>query len=155
MSALFCWYKVWFSRPSNPAELTLLNKRKFRCSSRPCSFIALLSMPALRTFLLIMILYTNNKKVLKIINKVLKIIKKFLGNESRVEQNKFHVFLYQSGNQESESDTPKQDTIDAAQLMRCEHPLNEAEVFLRPLQNLSPQFMRTHILAFEIYYRKG
>ncbi|XP_064480526.1 N-alpha-acetyltransferase 15, NatA auxiliary subunit-like [Ornithodoros turicata] len=40
-------------------------------------------------------------------------------------------------------------------LARVENPLEQAIQFLRPLQQLSPERLDTHLLAFEIYHRKG
>lgn len=36
-----------------------------------------------------------------------------------------------------------------------ENPLEEAVKFLIPLKNLVRNKIETHLLAFEIYYRKG
>jgi len=40
-------------------------------------------------------------------------------------------------------------------LERPEDPLGEAVKFLVPLQQFAPKDVNTHLLAFEIYYRKG
>lgn len=39
--------------------------------------------------------------------------------------------------------------------MKCEKPLDEAIKFLTPLQLLAKERIDTHLMAFEIYYRKG
>lgn len=39
--------------------------------------------------------------------------------------------------------------------MQPENPLEEALRFLKPLQTLSGDTIETHIVAFEIYFRKG
>lgn len=44
--------------------------------------------------------------------------------------------------------------INAKELVKCEKPLDEAIKFLIPLQTLAPERIETHLMAFEIYYRK-
>lgn len=45
--------------------------------------------------------------------------------------------------------------IDPKELAKCEKPLDEAIKFLIPLQMLAKERIETHLMAFEIYYRKG
>jgi len=45
--------------------------------------------------------------------------------------------------------------ISGEELLKTQHPLDEAIKFLEPMKNLSPNNPDTHRLAFEIYYRKG
>jgi len=45
--------------------------------------------------------------------------------------------------------------IDPKELVKCEKPLDEAIKFLTPLQLLAKERIDTHLMAFEIYYRKG
>ena len=40
-------------------------------------------------------------------------------------------------------------------LLQPKYPLDEAIHFLKPLQQLADSNMETHLLAFEIYHRKG
>ena len=40
-------------------------------------------------------------------------------------------------------------------VLQTDTPLEEAVKFLKPLQLLASQRIDTHVLAFEIYYRKG
>ncbi|MPC44670.1 N-alpha-acetyltransferase 15, NatA auxiliary subunit [Portunus trituberculatus] len=62
----------------------------------------------------------------------------------------------------SESISPQDDVdnhptedLDPSKLERTEEPLAEAIHFLKPLQSLAPQRIQTHLMAFEIYIRKG
>lgn len=61
----------------------------------------------------------------------------------------------QKKNNEEELDSPAKDDLVAEKLERPENPLDEAIKFLTPLQLLSSKCLNTHLLAFEIYYRKG
>ena len=56
---------------------------------------------------------------------------------------------------EEELDAPQKDELLPEKLERPENPLEEAIKFLIPLQNLAQDDLTTHIIAFEIYYRKG
>lgn len=49
---------------------------------------------------------------------------------------------------------PNED-LDPSKLERTTDPLGEAIHFLKPLQTLVPNRMHTHLMAFEIYLRKG
>ena len=55
----------------------------------------------------------------------------------------------------AESGELHQEKLDPYKLERPEDALGEAIKFLRPLQFLAKDFIETHLLAFEIYYRKG
>ncbi|XP_033115616.1 N-alpha-acetyltransferase 15, NatA auxiliary subunit-like [Anneissia japonica] len=57
-------------------------------------------------------------------------------------------------NKDSESEGPKEEELVPDKLAKCENPLKEAIYFLKPLQNLAKDRIETHLLAFEIYYRK-
>ena len=56
---------------------------------------------------------------------------------------------------EEELDTPTKDELIPEKLCRPDDPLEEASKFLLPLQLLANKTINTHLLAFEIYYRKG
>lgn len=56
---------------------------------------------------------------------------------------------------DGEPDTPQLDELVPEKLARCEDPLEQAVRFLRPLQTLAASLIETHLMAFEIYYRKG
>lgn len=49
----------------------------------------------------------------------------------------------------------QQEKLDPSKLERPEDPLEEAIRFLKPLQVLAKERLETHLLAFEIYYRKN
>ncbi|XP_003742914.1 N-alpha-acetyltransferase 15, NatA auxiliary subunit [Galendromus occidentalis] len=52
-------------------------------------------------------------------------------------------------------DEKLEDTLNPEKLERPENPLEEAIRFLKPLQELSPKNIETHLLAYEIYMRTG
>lgn len=54
-----------------------------------------------------------------------------------------------------EPDAPHQDELIPDKLARAEDPLDQAIKFLKPLQDLASKNIETHLMAFEIYYRKG
>jgi len=56
---------------------------------------------------------------------------------------------------DEELDSPAKDELVPEKLARPEDPLEEAIKFLQPLLQLSSKNINTHLLAFEIYYRKG
>ncbi len=56
---------------------------------------------------------------------------------------------------DEELDSPAKDELVPEKLARVEDPLGEALKFLQPLQQLASACIVTHILAFEIYFRKG
>ena len=61
----------------------------------------------------------------------------------------------QKKNNEEELDSPTKDDLVPEKLERPDDPLGEAIRFLTPLQMLASNCLSTHLLAFEIYYRKG
>ncbi|ETE59562.1 N-alpha-acetyltransferase 16, NatA auxiliary subunit, partial [Ophiophagus hannah] len=56
--------------------------------------------------------------------------------------------------EEEETSGPKEELV-PEKLERVENPLEEAIKFLIPLKNLAADNIDTHLLAFEIYFRKG
>lgn len=56
---------------------------------------------------------------------------------------------------DAEADGPREEELVPTKLQKPENALREAIAFLQPLQRLSSTRVRTHTLAFEIYYRKG
>jgi hypothetical protein len=58
-------------------------------------------------------------------------------------------------NADAELDGPKEEELLPEKLARTDKPLEEAIHFLKPLQLLAPKRIETHLLAFEIYFRKG
>ncbi|XP_054829729.1 N-alpha-acetyltransferase 16, NatA auxiliary subunit [Eublepharis macularius] len=56
--------------------------------------------------------------------------------------------------EEEETSGPKEELV-PEKLERVDHPLEEAIKFLIPLKNLAADNIDTHLLAFEIYFRKG
>lgn len=58
-------------------------------------------------------------------------------------------------NQDGDPEAPQLDELIPDKLARPENPLEKAVEFLKPLQVLATENIETHMLAFEIYYRKN
>lgn len=58
-------------------------------------------------------------------------------------------------NQDGDPEAPQLDELIPDKLARPEDPLEKAIEFLKPLQLLAKDCIETHLLAFEIYYRKN
>ncbi|XP_012285201.1 N-alpha-acetyltransferase 15, NatA auxiliary subunit [Orussus abietinus] len=56
---------------------------------------------------------------------------------------------------DSDLEQPTLDELIPEKLERVEDPLEQAIKFLQPLQQLASNRIETHLMAFEIYYRKG
>jgi N-alpha-acetyltransferase 15/16, NatA auxiliary subunit len=61
----------------------------------------------------------------------------------------------QQQNQDGDPEAPVLDELIPEKLERPEDPLGKAIDFLKPLQMLSKGLIETHLLTFEIYYRKN
>lgn len=61
----------------------------------------------------------------------------------------------QQQNQDGDPEAPVLDELIPEKLARPEDPLGKAIDFLKPLQLLSRGLIETHLLTFEIYYRKN
>lgn len=61
----------------------------------------------------------------------------------------------QQQNQDGDPEAPVLDELIPEKLARPEDPLTKAIEFLKPLQQLSSGLIETHLLTFEIYYRKN
>ena len=61
----------------------------------------------------------------------------------------------QRNKNDEEFNSPSKDDLLPEKLQRPEDPLQEAVKFLQPLQQLASKDINTHLLAFEIYFRKG
>jgi N-alpha-acetyltransferase 15/16, NatA auxiliary subunit len=61
----------------------------------------------------------------------------------------------QQQNQDGDPEAPVLDELIPEKLARPEDPLAKAIEFLKPLQMLSKGLIETHLLTFEIYYRKN
>ncbi|KAH8373849.1 N-alpha-acetyltransferase 16, NatA auxiliary subunit [Drosophila serrata] len=66
-----------------------------------------------------------------------------------------HQKSKQQANQETDPDAPQLDELVAEKLERTDEPLEKAIDFLKPLQQLAKERIETHLLAFEVYYRKN
>ncbi|KAF4525642.1 hypothetical protein B566_EDAN001242 [Ephemera danica] len=69
------------------------------------------------------------------------------------EKREHHNKSRQQG--EAEPDAPPQDELVPEKLARTEEPLEQAMRFLTPLQSLAADRIETHLMAFEIFFRKG
>lgn len=58
-------------------------------------------------------------------------------------------------NPDIDQDGPKEEELVPDRLAHPENPLEEAVKFLKPLQDFSSCYIETHVMAFEIYFRKG
>ncbi|XP_050441172.1 N-alpha-acetyltransferase 16, NatA auxiliary subunit [Adelges cooleyi] len=70
------------------------------------------------------------------------------------EKRDAHKNRQQVSNAGDEADTMPLDELLPEKLERVEDPLEQAIKFLKPLQELASNNMETHLMAFEIYYRK-
>lgn len=61
----------------------------------------------------------------------------------------------QAHNQDGDPEAPQLDELIPDKLARPEDPLEKAIDFLRPLQQLAKDNIETHLMAFEIYFRKN
>jgi N-alpha-acetyltransferase 15/16, NatA auxiliary subunit len=61
----------------------------------------------------------------------------------------------QNSAQNDPKDVRKDDDPKGELLVKTEKPLEEAVRFLKPLQELSPTLLETHLLAFDVHYRRG
>ncbi|XP_017152306.1 N-alpha-acetyltransferase 16, NatA auxiliary subunit [Drosophila miranda] len=66
-----------------------------------------------------------------------------------------HQKSKQQASQETDPDAPQLDELVAEKLERTDEPLERAIDFLKPLQQLAKERIETHLLAFEVYYRKN
>lgn len=76
----------------------------------------------------------------------------FLIAEKKMAQ--YHKSRLQQ-NQDGDPEAPVLDELIPEKLARPEDPLAKATEFLKPLQLLSKGLIETHLLTFEIYYRKN
>lgn len=75
--------------------------------------------------------------------------------EKKKEEKKAEHQKSKSGGNTDDVDNHPTEDLDPSKLERTEEPLAEAIHFLKPLQSLAPQRIQTHLMAFEIYIRKG
>lgn len=73
--------------------------------------------------------------------------------EKKKEQ--YNKSKQQQNQDNGDPEAPLLDELIPEKLERCEDPLGKAIEFLKPLQMLSKNCIETHLLTFEIYYRKG
>merc|ERR1712130_878594 len=93
----------------------------------------------------------------KLKNKAKKAKRKAEQEKAAAEQDKKRKELHNKNKKKNdeELDSPAKDELVPEKLARPEDPLEEAIKFLQPLLQLSSKNINTHLLAFEIYYRKG
>ncbi|CAH1123694.1 unnamed protein product [Ceutorhynchus assimilis] len=71
--------------------------------------------------------------------------------EAQVKRDQHHKSRQQG---DVEADAPQLDELIPDKLARVDDPLEQAIKFLEPLQSLARDRMETHLMAFEVYYRK-
>lgn len=71
--------------------------------------------------------------------------------EAQVKRDQHHKSRQQG---EVEADAPQLDELIPDRLARVDDPLEQAIKFLQPLQSLARDRIETHLMAFEVYYRK-
>ncbi|EFA02495.1 N-alpha-acetyltransferase 16, NatA auxiliary subunit isoform X2 [Tribolium castaneum] len=71
--------------------------------------------------------------------------------EAQVKRDHHHKSRQQG---DVEADAPQLDELIPDKLARVEDPLEQAIKFLQPLQKLAKNRIETHLMAFEVYYRK-
>jgi len=93
----------------------------------------------------------------KLKNKAKKAKRKAEQEKAAAEQDKKRKELHNKNKKKNdeELDSPAKDELIPEKLARPDDPLEEAVKFLQPLLILSTKHINTHLLAFEIYYRKG
>ncbi|KAK9891654.1 hypothetical protein WA026_015622 [Henosepilachna vigintioctopunctata] len=72
--------------------------------------------------------------------------------EAQIKRDQHHKSRQQG---DVEADAPQLDELVPEKLERTEKPLEQAIKFLHPLQTLAKDRIETHLMAFEVYYRKG
>lgn len=73
--------------------------------------------------------------------------------EKKKEQ--YNKSKQQQNQDNGDPEAPQLDELIPEKLERAEDPLSKAIEFLKPLQMLSNGLLETHLLTFEIYYRKN
>jgi len=93
----------------------------------------------------------------KLKNKAKKAKAKAEREKAAAEQDKKRKELHNKNKKKNdeELDSPAKDELVPDKLARPEDPLEEAVRFLTPLLTLAAGNINTHLLAFEIYYRRG
>ncbi|KAB0796534.1 hypothetical protein PPYR_10595 [Photinus pyralis] len=71
--------------------------------------------------------------------------------QAQVKRDQYHKAKQQG---DVEADTPHLDELVPEKLAKAEDPLEQAIKFLQPLQNLAQNRIETHLMAFEIYFKK-
>ena len=93
----------------------------------------------------------------KMKNKAKKAQRKAEQEKAAAEQDKKKKELHNKNKKkaEDEMDTPAKDELIPEKLERPDDPLEEATKYLTPLVTLSSDNIQTHLLAFEIHFRRG
>merc|ERR1711902_55981 len=93
----------------------------------------------------------------KLKNKAKKAQRKAEQEKAAAEQDKKKKELHNKNKKkaEDEMDTPAKDELIPEKLERPDDPLEEATKYLTPLVTLSSDNINTHLLTFEIHFRRG
>uniref|UniRef100_A0A8C4TBB8 N-alpha-acetyltransferase 16, NatA auxiliary subunit n=1 Tax=Erpetoichthys calabaricus TaxID=27687 RepID=A0A8C4TBB8_ERPCA len=97
------------------------------------------------------------KELKKMLSKQRRAQKKAKLEEERkhAERERQQKYLKKKRDEEEEETSGPKEELVPEKLERVENPLEEAIKFLMPLKNLVTDCIETHLLAFEIYFRKG
>lgn len=93
------------------------------------------------------------KELKKLRSKQRRAQKKAQQQKEEEERNKAHE-KQGKNKHDPDLDGPKEEELVPEKLARIEDPLEQAIYFLKPLQTLAGDVIGTHLMAFEIYYRK-
>ena len=72
----------------------------------------------------------------------------------QIEQKKKELNKQKAKEDGGDVETINEDDLLPEKLERPENPLEECSRFLKPLEEFASQHLETHMLAFEVYYRK-
>ncbi|XP_002740751.1 N-alpha-acetyltransferase 15, NatA auxiliary subunit [Saccoglossus kowalevskii] len=74
--------------------------------------------------------------------------------EKKKEEEKAESRHQNKNKHDTEMDGPKEEELVPEKLAKVDKPLEQAIYFLKPLQEFTSHLVDTHLLAFDIYYRK-
>ena len=76
-------------------------------------------------------------------------------DQRKKEEEERQKQLQKQRKEDGDAEGPTFAELIPSKLERPEDPLHEAEAFLKPLLTYGDKCINTHLLAFEVYFRKG